>query len=191
MDVDNNGYLSFQEFYQHFSNVILHWSSLINKHVKLNKQLLQDIFNKIDTKKRGVIHCREYSATLAKNPHLLDWFLLLHPDGAGLMGGKTPGAPTPDPAAEKLQKRAQRKQLHEQIQKDAKIQSLMDFQHRRDLEVQKLRSQLQATNETAQKSRQDLFKLQDVLKSLASTVKSQTQESQQASSKLLSKIEQT
>ena len=74
MDEADKGFITFKEFYHYFSNLITHWSSLINKHVRLQKDLLQDIFNKIDTKKEGIIYCRQYSAALALNPKLLDWF---------------------------------------------------------------------------------------------------------------------
>lgn len=78
MDMRERGYIDFQEFGAYFTNVILHWSSIINSHVKVEKDVLQRIFNKIDRKREGIIHCRQYSAALDEDPNILDWFSLLN-----------------------------------------------------------------------------------------------------------------
>ena len=41
MDENGNGSLSFQEFYDYISQVISHWSSLINSHVRINRSDVQ------------------------------------------------------------------------------------------------------------------------------------------------------
>ena len=53
MDIDNDSKLNFDEFYSYFSNVVTHWSSLINYHVQIDKAMLKQWFDKIDTKKKG------------------------------------------------------------------------------------------------------------------------------------------
>jgi len=78
MDMRERGYIDFQEFGAYFTNVILHWSSIINSHVKVDKDVLQKIFNKIDRKRQGIIYCRQYSAALDEDPNILDWFSLLN-----------------------------------------------------------------------------------------------------------------
>lgn len=80
MDMRERGYIDFQEFCAYFTNVILHWSSIINTHVKVDKDVLQRIFNKIDRKREGIIYCRQYSAALDEDPGILDWFSLLNQD---------------------------------------------------------------------------------------------------------------
>ena len=37
MDANGSGNITFQEFYDYFSQVISHWSSLINSHVRINR----------------------------------------------------------------------------------------------------------------------------------------------------------
>lgn len=44
MDINGNGLISFEEFYQYFNQVIGHWSSLINSHVRVNRSEMHDIF---------------------------------------------------------------------------------------------------------------------------------------------------
>ncbi len=80
MDMRERGFIDFQEFYAYFTNVILHWSSIINSHVKIDREVLLDIFNKIDKKREGIIYCRQYSAMLDEDPQILDWFSLLNQD---------------------------------------------------------------------------------------------------------------
>ena len=46
--------------------------------VKVDKEVLQRIFNKIDRKREGIIYCRQYSAALDEDPGILDWFSLLN-----------------------------------------------------------------------------------------------------------------
>ena len=44
MDANGNGSISFDEFYNYFTNVIQHWSSLINSHVKVDRNEMHAIF---------------------------------------------------------------------------------------------------------------------------------------------------
>lgn len=53
MDLNGNNIISFVEFHDYFSQVIRHWSSLINSNVRISRQELIDIFNKIDTSNNG------------------------------------------------------------------------------------------------------------------------------------------
>ena len=78
MDRNANNLISFEEFYDYFSQVIAHWSSLVNSYVRVSKQELFEIFTKIDSDKNGVIRYAEYKAALRENPDLLDWFDLLN-----------------------------------------------------------------------------------------------------------------
>ena len=78
MDENGNGSLSFQEFYDYISQVISHWSSLINSHVRINRSDVQHIFRKIDVDDDKVIRYSEYRRALRKNPELLDWFDILN-----------------------------------------------------------------------------------------------------------------
>ena len=78
MDENGNGSLSFQEFYEYISQVISHWSSLINSHVRINRSDVQQIFRKIDIDDDKVIRYSEYRRALRKNPELLDWFDILN-----------------------------------------------------------------------------------------------------------------
>jgi len=78
MDDQRNGYINFKEFHSYFTKVLSHWSSLINTHVKLNKQKLRAIFAEIDKGCDGIIDFNEYSSALERNPNLLDWFSLLN-----------------------------------------------------------------------------------------------------------------
>ena len=58
MDVNDSGWIDNIQFQNYFTNVIKHWSSLINKQVKLNKPMIQAIFNKIDTDQDGRVYCK-------------------------------------------------------------------------------------------------------------------------------------
>ena len=78
IDMNESGSVSFEEFSNHFTKVVMHWSSLVNNHVRLEKSLLRQIFDEIDTDRTGQISFKEYSAALQKNPDLLDWFKILN-----------------------------------------------------------------------------------------------------------------
>ena len=45
MDDNENGMIDFEGFYNFFQKVLMHWSSLINNHVRVNRDVLQTIFN--------------------------------------------------------------------------------------------------------------------------------------------------
>jgi Ca2+-binding EF-hand superfamily protein len=78
MDQNYNGEISFDEFYDYFFKVISHWSSLINSHVRINRQFMYDIFSQISHKDPMSISFDEYRKALHKNPELLDWFEILN-----------------------------------------------------------------------------------------------------------------
>lgn len=78
MDNNENGTITFEEFYDYFSQVISHWSSLINSHVRVNRQDLHRIFREIDVDDDKVIRYSEYRRAIRKNPNLVDWFSLLN-----------------------------------------------------------------------------------------------------------------
>jgi len=80
MDTQDKGYINLDEFLNYFTKVIMHWSSLVNKSIRVNKEAVTDIFNKIDTDKKQRIYCKQYSKALILNPKLLDWYLLLSQD---------------------------------------------------------------------------------------------------------------
>jgi Ca2+-binding EF-hand superfamily protein len=52
-DVDESGTLSFDEFSDYFSKVIMHWSSLVNDHIKVDLELLRQIYDTIDSQGNG------------------------------------------------------------------------------------------------------------------------------------------
>ena len=78
MDQSCNNKIDFEEFFDYFSQVISHWSSLVNTNVRLSRQEMYDIFAQIDTDSSGSISYKEYRRALRKNPNLLDWFDLLN-----------------------------------------------------------------------------------------------------------------
>lgn len=78
IDISESGVVDFEQFRYYFNRVITHWSTLVNSHVRLAPDLLQNIFNEIDTKRCGKITFDEYRAALEKNPDLLDWFKILN-----------------------------------------------------------------------------------------------------------------
>ena len=55
MDIEQTGYIDFNEFSSYFSKVIAHWSSLINSHVRVDKVTLYKIFEQIDADGDGMI----------------------------------------------------------------------------------------------------------------------------------------
>ena len=79
MDLNNTGVITQYEFISYFQKVTAHWSSLINNHVRVDKEELVRIFNVIDYVKDGEIDFREYSYTVDKSPELIDWYALLNP----------------------------------------------------------------------------------------------------------------
>jgi len=78
MDKEGNGEVTFEEFYDYFSQVISHWSSLVNSHVRISRAELLQIFRTIDIDNDGSVRYTEYRRALRKNPELLDWFDLLN-----------------------------------------------------------------------------------------------------------------
>ena len=58
MDERNRGVIEYQEFQNYFTKVIKHWSSLVNKQIKVNKPLLTSIFQQLDLKQNGRVSCR-------------------------------------------------------------------------------------------------------------------------------------
>lgn len=40
MDMNDKGYIDFNEFVNYFTHVVKHWSSLVNKTIKLQKDVL-------------------------------------------------------------------------------------------------------------------------------------------------------
>ena len=44
MDQNGNGQISFDEFHNYFTQVISHWSSLVNSHVRVNRSEIYDIY---------------------------------------------------------------------------------------------------------------------------------------------------
>ena len=78
MDIEQTGYIDFNEFSSYFSKVIAHWSSLINSHVRIDKHTIYKIFEQIDVDGDGMIVYQEYTESLKRNPDLLDWFAILN-----------------------------------------------------------------------------------------------------------------
>ena len=78
MDQKKTGYIDFDEFYNYFSQVVAHWSSLVNSHVRVDKQQIWKIFTTIDNDGDGVLYFVEYRKCLKENPNLLDWFQILN-----------------------------------------------------------------------------------------------------------------
>ena len=78
MDFNGNGLITFEEFCNYFNQVISHWSSLINSHVRVDKAQMYQLFRKIDEDDDRVIRYSEYRRALRKNPDLLDWFEMLN-----------------------------------------------------------------------------------------------------------------
>ena len=63
--------------------MISHWSSLVNSHVRVNRNEIYQIFKQIDYNNDESISYYEYRRALKKNPELLDWFELLNSAKAG------------------------------------------------------------------------------------------------------------
>lgn len=78
MDQKKTGYIDFDEFYNYFCQVTAHWSSLVNSHVRVDKQQIWKIFRTIDNDGDGVLYFVEYRKCLKDNPNLLDWFQILN-----------------------------------------------------------------------------------------------------------------
>ena len=53
MDLHEQGVITFTEFRSYFQKVITHWSSLINSHVRVEKETLKAIFNELDRGQDG------------------------------------------------------------------------------------------------------------------------------------------
>lgn len=77
MDRNASNNINFEEFCDYFTQVIAHWSSLVNSYVRVSKKELLEIFSQIDKNGSGEISYSEYKLALRKNPDLLDWFDLL------------------------------------------------------------------------------------------------------------------
>ena len=90
MDRLANGYISFPAFHDYFTQAISHWSSLVNSHVRVNRQEIYQIFKQIDINNDESISFHEYRRALKKNPELLDWFELLN--SAKTKGGEPSAA---------------------------------------------------------------------------------------------------
>ena len=78
IDINKSGTINFQEFFNHIKQVVAHWSSLVNSHVRVDKQEIRSTFTQLDLDNDGVISFKEYFQALRKNPDLLDWFELLN-----------------------------------------------------------------------------------------------------------------
>ena len=88
MDDNENGMIDFEGFYNFFQKVLMHWSSLINNHVRVNRDVLQTIFDEIDYNGDDQVDFREYSEALKCNPELINWYALLNPSSCSSMEEK-------------------------------------------------------------------------------------------------------
>ena len=96
MDTSQNGVVTFDEFYNYFSQVIAHWSSMINSHVRISRAEILKIFQTIDIDGDGSVFYSEYRKALRKNPELLDWFELLNSNTYAQDATPTPPAKSPE-----------------------------------------------------------------------------------------------
>ena len=44
MDEDRSGHLNFKEFFSYISKVVAHWSSMINSHVRVDREAMKKVF---------------------------------------------------------------------------------------------------------------------------------------------------
>ena len=147
MDQKKTGYIDFDEFYNYFSQVVAHWSSLVNSHVRVDKQQIWKIFTTIDNDGDGVLYFVEYRKCLKENPNLLDWFQILNSAKDDHRPGRKDDEETPrDKEGQKSEKKQIEKVEKEMIkmgpERTKKILKLKSKSERKSKQVKQLKSEM-------------------------------------------------
>ena len=78
LDIYDSGYFDFEEFTEIITKIIAHWCIITGSQVKVEKEGLRQIFDKMDVNKDGIVDVEEYKKALKGNPQLFQWFDLLN-----------------------------------------------------------------------------------------------------------------
>ena len=78
LDIYDTGYFDFSEFREIISKIIAHWCIITGSQVKVDREGLRDIFDRMDTNGDGIVDIDEYKKALKGNPGLFEWFDLLN-----------------------------------------------------------------------------------------------------------------
>jgi Ca2+-binding EF-hand superfamily protein len=77
-DIYDSGYFAFEEFKESISKFIAHFNSMTGSHAKVDTEFLQEIFEKMDSNKDGLVYEDEFKEALRQDPGLFQWFELLN-----------------------------------------------------------------------------------------------------------------
>jgi Ca2+-binding EF-hand superfamily protein len=84
-DVYDTGYFDFEEFREIIGKIVAHWCIITGSQVKIEREGLKEIFNKMDQNEDGIVDIDEYKQALKGNSQLFQWFDLLN---QGIQDGK-------------------------------------------------------------------------------------------------------
>lgn len=70
LDIYDSGYFNFEEFKEIISKIIAHWCIITGSQVKVEKDGLKEIFDRMDINKDGIVDIDEYKRALKGNPGL-------------------------------------------------------------------------------------------------------------------------
>lgn len=78
LDIYDTGYFDFSEFREIISKIIAHWCIITGSQVKVDREGLREIFDRMDRNGDGIVDIDEYKKALKGNPGLFEWFDLLN-----------------------------------------------------------------------------------------------------------------